>query len=250
MNNLNTLQGKNLIFADGLVGLEIFRYLLNEYKNDICGVVVTSKNEIYELAKSNGIQAFIFEDTQRFASTLPSNVEIAFLSWWPSIIKGALLDLPNQGFVNTHPSLLPHNRGKNPNFWCIVEQRPFGVSLHKIDAGIDSGPIIAQKEIAFDWTDTGESLYKKGQKEMLNLFKESYPKIRLNIANTSPQQDLNSFHYSRDMVNSCVIDLEKSYLAKDLFNLLRAKKFNSHQSCTFIDNNEVYEVSITIKRKI
>jgi len=122
------------------------------------------------------------------------------LIWWPFIIKSPLLEFPKNGFLNTHPSLLPNNKGKNPNFWSIVEGRPFGVTLHKIDSGIDTGPIIEQKEIQYDWTDTGGSLYKKALSEMIELFKATYPKIRLQISNVKHQSGDGSFHYPESVI--------------------------------------------------
>jgi methionyl-tRNA formyltransferase len=46
--------------------------------------------------------------------------------------------------LNLHISFLPYNRGAHPNFWSWVEGTPSGVSIHEIDAGIDTGPVVAQ----------------------------------------------------------------------------------------------------------
>ena len=60
-----------------------------------------------------------------------------------------------------------------------MEKVPFGVTLHFIDSGIDTGDIVFQKSIPYDWCDTGETLYKKAQAEMINLFIEKYHLIRI-----------------------------------------------------------------------
>lgn len=246
----NSSQLKNkLLFADSYVGLEITNYLLNNFPHDIFGVVTTSKNDIYNLAKKANKQVYIFEDNITFIESLPKNIDLGLLIWWPFIIKSPLLEFPKNGFLNTHPSLLPNNKGKNPNFWSIVESRPFGVTLHKIDSRIDTGPIIAQKEIQYDWTDTGGSLYKKALSEMIELFKATYPKIRLQISNVKPQSEGGSFHYQKELEPASEIDLNKEYFAKDLLNLLRARTFESYPSCFFKDKGEVYEIRLTISRK-
>lgn len=87
--------------------------------------------------------------------------DLGILAWWPNIISPRLFALPKVGFVNTHPSYLPHNRGRNPNFWSIVEERPFGVSLHFVEQAVDAGRILAQRQIDYGWEDTGETIYKK-----------------------------------------------------------------------------------------
>jgi len=59
-----------------------------------------------------------------------------------------LLNLPRHGFLNLHPSLLPHFRGPEPLFWTFragVQQT--GVTLHWLDAGLDTGDIALQKEL-------------------------------------------------------------------------------------------------------
>ena len=52
--------------------------------------------------------------------------------------------------VNLHISYLPWNRGAHPNFWSFFDATPTGVSIHLIDKGIDTGPIIVQKKVKLD----------------------------------------------------------------------------------------------------
>ena len=171
------------------------------------------------------------------------------LAWWPKLIKEPLLSLPKNGYINTHPSLLPYNRGKHYNFWALVEKVPFGVTLHFIDSGIDTGDIIFQKSIPYDWCDAGETLYKKAQAEMINLFIKKYYLIR--IKNYKKKcQDLNSgsFHHSSELNKICEIGLNEKYQARHFLNLLRARTFEGHPGCFFFENGNKYEISITIKK--
>ena len=64
------------------------------------------------------------------------NLDLIVLAWWPYIIKEPLISISRLGCLNLHPSLLPYNQGKHPYFWSIVEDVPFGVTIHFIDAGI------------------------------------------------------------------------------------------------------------------
>ena len=52
--------------------------------------------------------------------------------------------------INLHVSYLPYNKGAHPNFWSFTENTPSGVSIHKIDKGIDTGNIIFQKLLDFE----------------------------------------------------------------------------------------------------
>lgn len=68
---------------------------------------------------------------------------LGILAWWPRILKARILSIPSMGWLNFHPSLLPNNRGKNPNFWCLADTTPCGVSLHFIDEGGTGHPVAA-----------------------------------------------------------------------------------------------------------
>jgi methionyl-tRNA formyltransferase len=53
------------------------------------------------------------------------------------------------GVMNIHPSLLPHGRGPDPVFWVYRQgARDTGVTVHLMDGGLDSGPILAQQRLA------------------------------------------------------------------------------------------------------
>ena len=86
------------------------------------------------------------------------------------ILKQELLDIPKYGTLNVHPSLLPKLRGASPIISAILEdEQKTGVTIMLLDAGMDSGPILAQASIeAEPWppkaTDLGELLVTEGGK--------------------------------------------------------------------------------------
>ncbi len=60
----------------------------------------------------------------------------------------ALLALPRLGCLNVHPALLPDNRGPDPLFWTFQRgDRETGVTIHLMDAQLDTGPILAQERV-------------------------------------------------------------------------------------------------------
>src|SRR5580693_5326187 len=75
------------------------------------------------------------------------------------IIPQWMLDLPPLGNINLHASLLPKYRGAAPIQWAIARgETVTGVTTMKIDAGLDTGDILLQKEIPINPTDTAETL--------------------------------------------------------------------------------------------
>jgi len=85
--------------------------------------------------------------------------ELLVLADYGQIVPAALLDLPRHGALNLHPSLLPLYRGATPIPAAILAgDAESGVTLMKMDAGLDTGPIIAQWRIALSGHETAPEL--------------------------------------------------------------------------------------------
>ncbi len=162
------------------------------------------------------------------------NQEIGISVLFGYIIRPELLDLMPAGSINIHPAFLPYNRGAYPDTWSIIDGTPAGVTLHYMDSSVDTGEIIAQREVIKEPVDTGESLYKKLELESLSLFKDTWPMIRSGKANRIPQQiNDGTFHRVRDVEEIDEIDLDKSYRAKELIDLIRARTFPPFRGAYF-----------------
>lgn len=239
--------------ADGEVGFQISDWLISQYREDLGVIVTTSENKISSLATNAEISSIIFKSDDKVfevSTAEKENFDLGFLLWWPRITKDPLLSMPKYGFINTHPSFLPYGRGKHYNFWTLVEEVPFGVSLHTVDEGVDTGDIIAQRKIDYDWEDNGGSLYSKAQLEMVELFKETYPKLRtLNFNRSNQDLKRGSFHKAKELDKASVINLDADYSARHLLNLLRARTFAGQPACYFTENGQDYEVRVEIKKK-
>jgi len=78
------------------------------------------------------------------------------------IIPPWMIDLPRFGNLNLHASLLPKYRGAAPLQWAITRgESVTGVTTMRIDAGLDTGDILMQREIPIDLKDTAETLGPK-----------------------------------------------------------------------------------------
>ena len=75
--------------------------------------------------------------------------EVGILADYGKLLPPALLDLPAHGILNLHPSLLPRHRGATPIPAAIIEgDAETGVTLFRMDAGMDTGPVVASEAIA------------------------------------------------------------------------------------------------------
>lgn len=113
------------------------------------------------------------------------------------LIRDSFLEaLAGQAF-NVHISLLPWNRGADPNFWSWVTNTPKGVTIHRIDSGIDTGPIIAQAQATLNPQHTLRSTYDELIDIGIDLVLEgveSFPSSK-----GTPQQHGGSLHHSGEI---------------------------------------------------
>jgi len=95
------------------------------------------------------------------------------------VIKQDVIDFMKERIINLHISLLPWNRGYDPNFWSFIENSPKGVTIHLLDKLIDTGDILLQKEVFFDdEKETLGSSYETLHDEMRLLFMDNWDDIR------------------------------------------------------------------------
>jgi methionyl-tRNA formyltransferase len=97
-------------------------------------------------------------DPEALATVLALRPELAVLVDYGQLVPAPILDLP-LGALNLHPSLLPRHRGATPIPAAILAgDRRTGVTLIRMDAGLDSGPVVASTVIALDGSETAPEL--------------------------------------------------------------------------------------------
>jgi len=88
------------------------------------------------------------------------NADLAILAFVSQIVPEHVFGAPRLGSICFHPSLLPKYRGASAINWALIKgETVTGLTLFWVDRGIDTGPILLQKEVAVDPDDTTGSLY-------------------------------------------------------------------------------------------
>lgn len=78
------------------------------------------------------------------------------------IIPQSILDIPRYGCLNVHASLLPKYRGAAPIQWAVIDgEKESGVTIMRMDAGLDTGDMIAKQIVTLETDETGGSLFEK-----------------------------------------------------------------------------------------
>ena len=89
-------------------------------------------------------------------------IDYLFIIGWSQIAGSELLGLPKKGVFGIHPTLLPEGRGRASIPWAIIKGlKQTGVTLFKLDEGVDTGPIVDQVPVPIDARETATTLYKK-----------------------------------------------------------------------------------------
>lgn len=90
------------------------------------------------------------------------SVDAYVVAAFGQILPQAVLDIPQYGSINVHASLLPRWRGAAPIQAAIrTGDKESGVTIMKMDAGLDTGPMLTQRSITLATDETGESLHDK-----------------------------------------------------------------------------------------
>jgi methionyl-tRNA formyltransferase len=117
------------------------------------------------------------------------------------IIKKDVINYFAGRLINMHISFLPWNRGYAPNFWSHMENTPKGVSIHRVNEGIDTGDLLLQHEVSIDQeTDTLRTSYDKLSHAIEKLFIDNADALLANAIPVAPQMGAGSFHCANDQL--------------------------------------------------
>ncbi|MDR7869889.1 MAG: methionyl-tRNA formyltransferase [Tissierellaceae bacterium] len=139
------------------------------------------------------------------------------------ILRKKILGIPKVDSINVHASLLPKYRGAAPINWVLINgEKETGITIMKIDEGLDTGDMISKASICIDDEDDAVTIHDKLSKLGGELLVSTLSDIIENKAIYTPQNDDES-SYSPMMSKAIgIIDWSKS--SKDIFNQVRGLK--------------------------
>jgi methionyl-tRNA formyltransferase len=164
---------RTVFLGSGTFAVPILRSLASQPSVALIGVVtapprpvgraqVLTRTPIHDLARLLGVDPILtptrLRDDTSVADVLDLDSELLVLADYGRLVPPALLE-PRFGALNVHPSLLPRHRGATPIPAAILAGDPMtGVTLMRMDAGLDTGPIVAQTRWALDGDETTPEL--------------------------------------------------------------------------------------------
>ena len=130
------------------------------------------------------------------------------------ILPQEILDLPQYGCINVHASLLPKYRGAAPIQWAILNgDAVTGVTIMRMDVGLDTGDMIAKAEVAITPEDTGGSLFDRLAETGAKLCVDTIPSIVDGTAVYTPQDEQAATKVGQISKKDGLIDFTRSAAA-------------------------------------
>jgi methionyl-tRNA formyltransferase len=221
------------------IAVEILLYLLGIgiHKEKIC--IIPNKTDdgsdnwqrsLLKLAKEEKIKAVTLEEVYDIENLLFLSLE------FDKIIKP--LKFKTKKLYNIHFSLLPKYKGMYTSIMPILNnEKETGVTLHKIDKGIDTGDIIAQKKFIINLTDNARDIYKKYIENGISLVKNNIFKLVNNLDVTQEKQNiLNSSYFSKNSIDFNNIKIDLIQTAINIHNQIRAYNFREYQISSVLNH--------------
>lgn len=149
------------------------------------------------------------------------NADLCVMAYVTLFVPEEVLNLPTHGTIQYHPSLLPRHRGPSSINWPIIwGEDKTGLTIFWPDNGLDTGPILLQKEVEIQDTDTLGSLYFNqlfplGVEALL----EAVDLVRNGAAPKIPQDDTQSTYESWCKREDVEIDWHKP--VNEIWNVIR-----------------------------
>lgn len=229
-------------FADGKWARNCFLKILKNPQIQINFIVLRKQKDIKleKLALKYHIPCYTDTNvnSKEFLNELQkySNDLLVSMSF-DQIFKDEILKLYSKKIINCHAGKLPFYRGRNILNWALInDEKEFGITVHFIDKGIDTGDIILQKTYEIKDSDDYTTLLNLCHRECANLLYESLILFLNNEAN-SYKQTGDGFYCPKRKKGDEIINWTQN--TREIFNFIRALNAKDLGASTFIKEKEI-----------
>ena len=164
------------------------------------------------------------------------------------LLKPEMIDIFPRGCINLHAAMLPYNGGWHTNVWPILDGTPAGATIHYIDAGVDSGDLIVQRETPVEPTDSRRFLHEKITRDSIELFKENWSSIREGKNSRMPQI-VKSYDASQISRLARSAGLTRSHLPDSGASRYPAEPYLLYPSAYYVEDDKRSYVRIELLRE-
>jgi len=235
---------KLTLLISGHLGFELLQHLFNNSTIKIVSVFTDYKSkEIIEYSEKNKIKIFKGNPRKKKDKVLlflydVGETDLTFSINYLFIIEKVLIDYPKLYTLNVHGSLLPKYRGRTPHVWSIINgEDSTGVTVHKINEGIDTGDILLQKEVKINFNETGADILNKFNLIYPTIVDESLNIIRQDICNFRCQDETKATYFGKRTPADGEINWNWS--KERIYNWVRAQSKPYPGAFTYYKNQKI-----------
>ena len=238
-------------FADGPWSHFAFELIVENENIEIEFIVPRSDTKdktLFEYAQRYGISYLenIDVNSAEFLKYVKlSEVDLLVSMSFNQIFKENIIKSTSIGIINCHAGKLPFYRGRNILNWALInDEKDFGITVHFVDEGIDTGDLILQRTFPITEDDTYETLLNIAYKEcgmilkdaLINVIEGNFKRIK------QTSIDAVGFYCGQRQFGDELVDWQQS--SRDLFNFVRAICHPGPRARTYINGEEDKEVFI------
>jgi len=215
-----------IIVGQGPFGEKVLQTLIQKGE-DVVGIFSPPDKRgeaIKVMAEKSGIPFFrpnLMKDPKVYDAYLKLKPELAVLAFVTDIIPEKVVHLPSVGTICYHPSILPRHRGASAINWALIQgDTRTGLTIFWADKGIDTGPILLQKEIEIGPDETTGSVYFNKLFPMgIDAVVEAVELVKKGKAPRIPQDESRATYEPPCDDRVASVNFEKSI--QDIYNLIR-----------------------------
>jgi methionyl-tRNA formyltransferase len=234
-----------MVFGKNNLAIECTRILLNKTSVEVVGCCPNNNDSgedgwqksFAKFCDEKNIEIFQFESIKSHDSLnhlKKMTLDLIFSFQYDQIIGQEVLDVFAEGAVNLHFSPLPRYRGVSPLAWALINgEGSYGVTMHYIDPGIDTGDLIASSDFDIGAVESARDLYIRCEQAGIELFQNTIDGLLSGTSERHSQLNTEATYYPAGSIDfsDCEIDFNKSTYM--VYNWIRAFIFPPFQYPTF-----------------
>ena len=233
-------------FADGIWSHNAFRIIANDPNMQICFICVRRGSNDAVLAKfaaDYGVELFKDCDINSpdfLAKIAKFNCDILVSMSFDQIFKHDIIHLTPLGAINCHAGALPFYRGRNILNWALInDEKSFGITVHYIDEGIDTGDMILQQHYEINDRDDYGTLLEVAHNQCGIVLHKALIKIASGKFEPIKQSSIDKygFYCSQRREGDEMINWNQS--SREVFNFIRAITYPGPLARTILNGKEM-----------
>lgn len=233
-------------FADGPWAHRAFEAIIADTSIEIAFVMVRYDKRdkvLMQLAKQREIPVELSPNinAKEFVEKARQyHVDLFVSMSFDQIFRKEMINLPPLGTINCHAGKLPFYRGRNVLNWVLInDEREFGITVHYMDEGIDTGDIILQETYAITDRDDYQTLLERAYSGCADVLYKALKMIQRDEVKSMEQKEIDPVgtYCGMRLPGDEVIDWNQT--SRDAFNFIRAICKPGPQAVSWIKGKEI-----------